>query len=327
MAIKISNTDVINNARKGILQSINPGSYTTGGEPGSPSPGDIIYNTTETEPQFWDGSKWQPLFNCAGGGGGCASPGCAGSFCISNDGIGEINYTPNRGNILESKSGHNTIVGNSTWTVPGSCNKKPNGISMEGAEGYIKGFSKISNIIFIAEPRQWVVDPSTGVPVPQCPSVTFEPFGVSRLYFDGVSEVDCCIFDFRQTSSYSIPGVAIQSEFYGGAALTEWSSDNKFQIAPQQGGGYCDIGDPSIKWEFNASPGLTSQSVDNILVQLVDAVGTHRFGSDLNSGGGTAHCSPGAGSQWIKIGGAAPSSTGKDAAAVLRAKGMTVSHS
>lgn len=79
MAIKISNTDVIDNARKGILQSVNPGAYTTGGEPASPSPGDIIYNSTENEPQYWDGTTWQSLFKCSGSSGGNIS---ATSICV-----------------------------------------------------------------------------------------------------------------------------------------------------------------------------------------------------------------------------------------------------
>jgi hypothetical protein len=74
MAIKISNTDVINNNRKGILESVNPGAYATGAEPASPTTGDIIHNSTENEPQYWDGTSWKSLYKCDGGAGGVGFP-------------------------------------------------------------------------------------------------------------------------------------------------------------------------------------------------------------------------------------------------------------
>jgi hypothetical protein len=58
MAIQISGTTVINDSRKGIFQSVNFGSYTTAGRPGSPSTGDIIYNSTDATMQVWNGSSW-----------------------------------------------------------------------------------------------------------------------------------------------------------------------------------------------------------------------------------------------------------------------------
>ena len=56
MAIKISNTDVINNSRKGIFASMNPGSSTT--NPSSPSTGDIYYNSSAQEIRVYNGSAW-----------------------------------------------------------------------------------------------------------------------------------------------------------------------------------------------------------------------------------------------------------------------------
>lgn len=58
MAIQISGTTVINDSRKGIFQSISFGSYTTAGRPGSPSTGDVIYNTSVSSHQIWNGSSW-----------------------------------------------------------------------------------------------------------------------------------------------------------------------------------------------------------------------------------------------------------------------------
>ncbi len=61
MAIQVSGTNVVDNNRKAILKSFNPGSYTNSNRPGSPSAGDIIYNSTENEIQFWNGSEWSTL--------------------------------------------------------------------------------------------------------------------------------------------------------------------------------------------------------------------------------------------------------------------------
>lgn len=58
MAVQISGTTVINDSRKGIFQSMNPGVYTTGTRPGSPSTGDVIYNSTTGGIEVWNGSAW-----------------------------------------------------------------------------------------------------------------------------------------------------------------------------------------------------------------------------------------------------------------------------
>jgi len=59
MAIKISGTTVIDDSRKGIFQSINPGAFASGSRPGSPSAGDVIYNSTDQKVQVWNGSEWK----------------------------------------------------------------------------------------------------------------------------------------------------------------------------------------------------------------------------------------------------------------------------
>ena len=58
MAIQISGTTVIDDSRKGIFNSMNPGVYATGSEPGSPSTGDVIYNSTDSVVKVYNGSAW-----------------------------------------------------------------------------------------------------------------------------------------------------------------------------------------------------------------------------------------------------------------------------
>ena len=58
MAFQISGTSVIDNARKGIFQSMNPGA--SGSDPSSPVTGDIYYNTTYKIIYVYNGSAWIP---------------------------------------------------------------------------------------------------------------------------------------------------------------------------------------------------------------------------------------------------------------------------
>jgi hypothetical protein len=58
MAIEISGTEVINDSRKGIFNSMNAGAFSDGTRPGSPATGDVIYNTTTGKVQVWNGSAW-----------------------------------------------------------------------------------------------------------------------------------------------------------------------------------------------------------------------------------------------------------------------------
>jgi hypothetical protein len=61
MAIQISSTTVINDSRRGIFASMNPGSYASASRPTSPATGDLIYNSTEGQLQIWKGSSWEPI--------------------------------------------------------------------------------------------------------------------------------------------------------------------------------------------------------------------------------------------------------------------------
>tara|TARA_R100000005_G_C4988729_1_gene196517 strand:+ start:1830 stop:2009 length:180 start_codon:yes stop_codon:yes gene_type:complete len=59
MAIKVSNTTVIDDNRKATFQTLKSGSYTTGNEPGSPSAGDFIWDSTEGKIKFYNGTAWE----------------------------------------------------------------------------------------------------------------------------------------------------------------------------------------------------------------------------------------------------------------------------
>ena len=63
MAFLINSDTVINNSRKGIFQTTNPGSYTNATRPSNPSAGDIIFNSDTTFLEFWNGSSWLPIPN------------------------------------------------------------------------------------------------------------------------------------------------------------------------------------------------------------------------------------------------------------------------
>ncbi len=56
MAIKIGSSTVIDNSRKGIFTSLNPGVYSS--PPSSPSTGDFIYNSSTQQVQVYNGSTW-----------------------------------------------------------------------------------------------------------------------------------------------------------------------------------------------------------------------------------------------------------------------------
>jgi hypothetical protein len=58
MSIQINETDVINDSRKGIFQSANVGAFSNPTRPGSAATGDIIYSTTDSKLQVWNGSSW-----------------------------------------------------------------------------------------------------------------------------------------------------------------------------------------------------------------------------------------------------------------------------
>jgi len=56
MSIQISGTDVINDSRKGIFASMNPGVASS--PPASPSTGDIYYDSTLKKIFAYDGTYW-----------------------------------------------------------------------------------------------------------------------------------------------------------------------------------------------------------------------------------------------------------------------------
>lgn len=59
MAIQISSNTVIDNNRKATFTSMNPG--TSSSDPGSPSTGDIYYNTSTGTLKVYDGSYWKSI--------------------------------------------------------------------------------------------------------------------------------------------------------------------------------------------------------------------------------------------------------------------------
>lgn len=58
MAISIGGSTVINNSRKGIFQSANVGTYTNPERPGTAAVGDLIWSTTDSQLQVWNGIEW-----------------------------------------------------------------------------------------------------------------------------------------------------------------------------------------------------------------------------------------------------------------------------
>lgn len=61
MAYTIGGTTVIDNDRKGTFNTMNIGVFTTSTRPASPSPGDVIFNSTIALAEYWTGSEWRTL--------------------------------------------------------------------------------------------------------------------------------------------------------------------------------------------------------------------------------------------------------------------------
>lgn len=62
MALEISGNTVVNDSRKATFNVINIGTYTTSTRPSSPSPGDMIYNSTTEVIEYWTGSTWRSTY-------------------------------------------------------------------------------------------------------------------------------------------------------------------------------------------------------------------------------------------------------------------------
>ena len=61
MAIKISNSTVIDDSKRGTFKALFPGQYAEGSEPASPVTGDIIWNTTSRSLQVYNGNTWSTI--------------------------------------------------------------------------------------------------------------------------------------------------------------------------------------------------------------------------------------------------------------------------
>ena len=59
MAVKVNQTIVINDNKRGVYQKLNPGAYSASELPSDPQIGDMVFNTTTSELQFWTGTRWK----------------------------------------------------------------------------------------------------------------------------------------------------------------------------------------------------------------------------------------------------------------------------
>lgn len=99
MSIKINGTDVVDNNRKGIFQSANVGAFANPARPGSAATGDLIYSTTDSKLQVWNGSAWV----AAGGGAEISATG--GTKTTSADGFYFIHTFTSPGTFTLSTNG------------------------------------------------------------------------------------------------------------------------------------------------------------------------------------------------------------------------------
>ena len=58
MAIKVQGNTVIDNNEKGAFRRINLGAYAENSRPTSPEEGDMIYDSTNQQFLFWNGTEW-----------------------------------------------------------------------------------------------------------------------------------------------------------------------------------------------------------------------------------------------------------------------------
>ena len=99
MAIKINGNEVVDNNRKGIFQSANVGAFSNPTRPGSAATGDIIYSTTDSKLQVWNGSAWV----AAGGGAEISATG--GTKTTSADGFYFLHTFTSPGTFTLSTNG------------------------------------------------------------------------------------------------------------------------------------------------------------------------------------------------------------------------------
>ena len=90
MAIKVGGTTVINDSKKGIFETVNPGQYTTANRPSNPVEGDVIFDTDEKGLYVWNGTEW-----VASGTGGSFTPPALANNVLTQDQVNANRFTGN----------------------------------------------------------------------------------------------------------------------------------------------------------------------------------------------------------------------------------------
>ena len=114
MAIKVGGTTVINDSKKGIFETVNPGQYTTANRPSNPVEGDVIYDTDEKNIYVWNGVEWVP------GGGGDFEPPILFSNTLNQDQVNGDRFTNNSFTSVLNNTGGDATDCLMTATVTGA---------------------------------------------------------------------------------------------------------------------------------------------------------------------------------------------------------------
>ena len=114
MAIKVGGTTVINDSKKGIFETVNPGQYTTANRPSNPVEGDVIYDTDEKNIYVWNGVEWVP------GGGGDFDPPVLFSNTLTQDQVNGDRFTNNSFTSTLNNTGGDATDCLMTATVTGA---------------------------------------------------------------------------------------------------------------------------------------------------------------------------------------------------------------
>ena len=114
MAIKVGGTTVINDSKKGIFETVNPGQYTTANRPSNPVEGDVIYDTDEKNIYVWNGTEWVP------GGGGDFEPPVLVSNTLTQDDVNGNRFTNNSFTSTLNNTGGDATDCLMTATVTGA---------------------------------------------------------------------------------------------------------------------------------------------------------------------------------------------------------------